>query len=54
MLAVSVTGFESLTVDALRELRAEKGPADRRVGSPKTAELKARLEKLEQWMNNHQ
>jgi len=53
MLAVSVTGFESLTVDALRELRAEK---DQQIGALKSenAELKARLEKLEQWMNNHQ
>jgi len=47
MLAVSVTGFESLTVDALRELRVEK---DQQIGELKSenAELKQRLEKLEQ------
>lgn len=46
MLAVSVTGFESLTVDALRELRAEK---DRQLAALKTENsvLKDRLERLE-------
>lgn len=50
MLAVSVTGFESLTVDALRELRAEK---DQQIGELKAenAALKARLEKIEQLLS---
>ncbi len=46
MLAVSVTGFESLTVDALRELRTEK---DRQIAELKTENtaLKERLARLE-------
>ncbi len=46
MLAVGVTGFESLTVDALRELRAEK---DRQIAELKdeNTALKQRLDRLE-------
>ena len=46
MLAVSVTGFESLTVDALRELRAEKDRQIAELKSENTAQ-KERLDRLE-------
>lgn len=49
MKILSITGFESLTVQALRELREEKD-AEMKAKDEKIADLEARLAKLEQMM----